>query len=102
MPDRSEFLAAHLAAVEPFFGERNRDFVDGLDVSGRDHGLLVHVAEERDLALDVRVEQPIGAAEQDVRLDANRPQVPHAVLRRLGLELAGRADEGHERQVNVQ
>ena len=41
-----------------------------------------------------RVEEPVGAAEQDVGLDADRPQVADAVLRRLGLQLAGRADDG--------
>ena len=35
--------------------------------------------------------EPIGAAEEDVGLDADRAQVADAVLRRLGLELAGRA-----------
>ena len=49
-----------------------------------------------------RVEEAVGAAEQDVGLDADRPQVADAVLRRLGLQLAGRADERHERQVNVE
>ena len=49
-----------------------------------------------------RIEEPIGAAEQDVGLDADRPQVADAVLRRLGLQLAGRADERHQRQVDVE
>ena len=31
-----------------------------------------------------------------------RPQVADAVLRRLGLQLAGGADERHERQVDVE
>src|SRR5207245_4334687 len=55
-----------------------------------------------DLAFDIRIEEAVGATEQDVRLDADRSQVAHAVLRRLGLELAGRADERHQRQVNVE
>jgi type II secretory pathway component PulM len=67
-----------------------------------DHGLLVHVAEQGDLALDLLVEEAVGAAEQDVGLDADRAQVAHAVLRRLGLQLAGRADERHQRQVDVE
>ncbi len=46
--------------------------------------------------------EPIGPAEQDVRLNADRSEVADAVLRGLGLELAGRADERHERQVDVQ
>ena len=71
------------------------------DVLGRDDRFFVDVAEERDLPLDVGVEEAIGAAEQDVGLNADRPQIAHAVLRRLGLQLARGADEGHERQVDV-
>ena len=89
-------------AVEPFGGEHERHFVDRRHVLRGDDRFLVDVAEERDLALDVRVEEAIGAAEQDVGLNADRPQVADAVLRRLGLELAGGADERHERQVDVE
>ena len=67
-----------------------------------DDRLLVDVAEERDLPLDVLVEVAVGPAEQDVGLDADRAQVADAVLRRLGLQLAGGADERHERQVDVE
>ena len=89
-------------AVEPFGGEHQRHFVDAGDVLRGDHRFFVDVAEERDLALDVLVEEAIGPAEQDVGLNADRAQVAHAVLRRLGLQLAGRADERHEREVDVE
>ena len=82
--------------------QHERHLVDRRDVLGRDHGFLGHVAEERDLALDVGVEEPVGAAQQDVGLDADGPQVAHAVLRGLGLQLAGGADVGHQRQVDVE
>ena len=49
-----------------------------------------------------RGEGPVRAAEQDVGLDADRSQVADAVLRRLGLQLAGRADERHQREVDVE
>ena len=89
-------------AIEPFGGEHERDFVDARHVLGRDDRFFVDVAEERDLLLDVLIEEPIGAAEEDVGLDADRAQVADAVLRRLGLQLAGRADERHQRQVDVE
>ena len=54
------------------------------------------------LSLELDVEEAIGAAEQDVGLDADGAQVADAVLGRLGLQLAGRADERHQRQVNVE
>ena len=82
--------------------QHERHFVDRRDVLGRDDRFFVDVAEERDLPLDVGVEEAIGAAEQDVGLDADRAQVAHAVLRRLGLQLAGGADVRHQRQVDVE
>ena len=89
-------------AIEPFGGEHQRHFVNRRDVLGGDHRFLVDVAEERDLVLDVGIEEPIRPAEQDVRLNPDRPQIADAVLRRLGLELAGGADERHEREMDVE
>ncbi len=87
--------------VETFGGQDQRHFVDRRDVLGGDDGFLGDVAEQRDLPLDVGVEEPIGAAQEDVGLDADRPQVADAVLGRLGFQLAGGADERHQRQVDV-
>src|SRR6266545_2888542 len=87
--------------VESFLGENGRHLVDARDILGRDHRFFVDVAEERDLAFDVGVEMPIGPAEQDVRLDADGAQVADAVLRGLRFQLAGRADEWHQREMNV-
>ena len=44
----------------------------------------------------------LGAADQDVGLDADLPQDPDRVLRRLGLELAGGFQVRDQRQVNIQ
>ena len=70
-------------------------------VEGRDHGLLAHAALERDLAPGVGRDRPVGAAEQDVGLDADRAQLAHRVLGRLGLQLAGRGDVRHQRDVDI-
>ena len=86
----------------PSSAERDRHLVDARHVLRGDHRFLVDVAEQRDLPLDVRRQQAVGAAEQEVGLDADRAQVADAVLRRLGLELAGGADERHQRQVDVE
>ena len=86
----------------PSAAEHERHLVDARHVLGGDDRFLVDVAEERDLPLDVLVEEPIGAAEQDVGLNADRAQVADAVLRRLRLQLAGGADERHQRQVDVE
>ena len=82
--------------------QHERHLVDASHVARGDDRLLVDVAEQGDLLLEVAVERALGAAEQHVGLDADRAQVADAVLRRLGLELAGRADVGHQRQVDVE
>ena len=56
----------------------------------------------RDLRLDLALEIAVGAAEQDVGLDAEPGELLDAVLRRLGLHLAGGADERHQREVDVE
>ena len=62
---------------------------------------LVHVAEVRDLALEVVRDRRLAAAHDDVGLDAAAAQLGDRVLGRLGLLLARRADERHERDVDV-
>jgi hypothetical protein len=47
-------------------------------------------------------DRPVGAAQQDVGLDAQAQQLLHRVLRRLGLELAGRRDVRHQREMHEQ
>ena len=51
--------------------ELEGDLVDGVHVHGREDRVGVHVAKERDLALDVAVQLLLGAAEDDVGLDAD-------------------------------
>ncbi len=87
--------------VESLFTERQRHLVNRRHIPGGDHGLFGHVAEQADLLLQVAGERAVGAAEQHVRLDADRAQVAHAVLRGLGLQLARGADIGHQREVHV-
>ena len=48
-----------------------------------------------------RRQEAVRPAEDDVRLDADRPQLLHRVLGRLGLELARGLDERHQREVDV-
>src|SRR5262249_46972303 len=89
-------------AIEAFGGKNERDLVNRRDILGGDDGFLVHVAEERDLPLQIGVEETIGPAHEDVRLNTDRSQVAHAVLRRLRFQLAGSTDERHEGEVNIE
>ena len=91
-----EQALVHALVVQP-----ERDGVDGVGVRRGDHVLDVHVAEARDLALDAVVDVAVGAADQDVRLDADRAQLAHRVLGRLRLELTRGGDPRHERDVDV-
>ena len=47
-----------------------------------------------------RVIGPVRPAHDHVGLDTDRPKLPHGVLGRLGLQLAGRADERHQGDVD--
>ena len=49
----------------------------------------------------LRRQRLFGAADQNVRLDADRTQLFHRVLRRLGLDLRRGRDIRHQRQVHV-
>ena len=95
-----ESLADH--AVESLIPESDRDFVDRRHVGALDDALEIDVAEAGDLALDLGTDRLFAAADQDVGLDSDLHQVPHRVLGRLGLELAGRRDVGHQGQMDEQ
>src|SRR4030095_11464421 len=88
--------------VETFRLEDERHFIDRVDILGRDNGVFGHITEQRDLALDVGVQEAIRATEQDVRLNTNRPEVPDAMLGRFRLQFPGGADVRHECQVDVE
>src|SRR5262249_14915679 len=62
----------------------------------------VDVGEERDLLADVTGEGLVRAADDDVGMDTDPPQLVDRVLRRLRLQLAGRLDERDERAVEVE
>ena len=89
-------------AIEALARQIERHLIDAADVAGRDDRLLVHIAEEGDLGLQVLVERPVRAAEQDIGRDADRPEVAHAVLRRFRFQFAARGDEGDEREVDIE
>ena len=81
--------------------EDQRQLVDVAGIGSVDDRLGVDVAEVGDLHLEV-VGQRLGAAAHDqVGLDAAAAQLGDGVLRRLRLLLARRADERHERDVDV-
>ena len=85
---------------KPCSWKRERNLVDRADVGALDDGAEFHVAEQRDLALDVVGDRTLGAHDENVRLDTDLHQLAHRVLRRLGLELARRRDVRQQREVD--
>ena len=71
-----------------------RHGVDVVDVARLDHGAFAHVAEQAELAPLFLRDLAVGAAQQDVRLDADRTQFLHRMLGRLCLQFAGARNEG--------
>src|SRR5262249_1275064 len=76
--------------------------VDIVDVPGLDQRAFGDIAKQRQLAPFAFRDRAIGAAEQNIRLDADRSQFLDRVLRRLGLELTCARNERHQGQMDVQ
>ena len=87
--------------IQPFLMEKQRDLVDGFHVFGGDDRVLLHVAEKGDLGFDLRGEKLFRAADQDVGLDADLPQLHDAVLGGFGLQLFGGFDKRNQGHVDV-
>ena len=78
-----------------------RHVVDRAGVARLDHRALAHVAEQAELAPLLARNLAVRAAEQDVRLDADRAQLLDRMLGRLGLQFARGRNVGQQRQVDV-
>src|SRR3984957_20408030 len=78
-----------------------RHGVDVVDVARLDYGAFAHIAEQAELASLFLRNRPVGAAQEDIRLDANRAQLLDRMLGRFGLEFAGARNERQQRQMNV-
>ncbi len=85
-----EFLVAHL----------ERHVVDARHIAVLDDAVAINVAEEADFVLDAAGEGLLGATDDDVGLHTLLLQGLHAVLRRLGLQLAGSGDVGNISQMD--
>ena len=92
----------HDPLVEPLAVILHRHLVDVAHVDGIDDRVLLHVAEQGDLLLQLAGKPLFGPAQQDVRLDADLAELLHGVLGGLGLELARGGDVGHQGEVDVQ
>ena len=91
---------AHDLGVEPPLVVADRDFVDAVHVDRRDHAVLAHVAEARDLPALGGRNRAVRPAQEEVRRDADAAQLLHRMLRGLGLQLAGGRDVGDEGEMD--
>ena len=77
-----------------------RHIIDAARIKRGDNGLLRDIAEQGDFCpLAVR-QRLLAAAHQHIGLHAKRGQLAHAVLGRLGFQLAGGRNEGNKRYVD--
>ncbi|OPZ03600.1 MAG: hypothetical protein BWZ09_02352 [Alphaproteobacteria bacterium ADurb.BinA305] len=86
--------------VEHLVMQLTGDLVDRVGVQALDDRLGHDVAEQRDLAALVFRHRTVGAAQQDVGLDADLAQLLHRVLGRLGLQFTGGRNVGQQREVD--
>ena len=86
--------------IHPLLVEDEGNLVDARHILGGEDRLHLHIAEERDLRLDVVGQEVLGPAQEDVGLDADLPEGLDAVLGRFRLHLPRRLDEGDPGQVD--
>ena len=87
--------------VDHLLVQHGRDLVDGIGVEALDDGFRHHIAEKRDLAPLFNRDRTVGAAQQDVRLDADFAQFLDRMLGRLGLQFTGRRNVRQQCQMHV-
>ena len=78
-----------------------RHGIDAVGIQGGNHGAGGHPAEAADFPLEIVADVAITAANEHIRLDADRTQFLDRVLCGLGFEFAGGADEGQQGDVDV-
>ena len=86
--------------IQSLLEEPHRDLVDRLHVRTLDDAAEIHVAEQGDLALDLRRQRLLAPADQDVGLNSDLHQIAHGMLGRLGLELARGGDVRHQGEMD--
>ena len=78
-----------------------RHGIDAVGIQRGNHGAGGHPAEAADFPLEIVADVAITAADEHIRLDADRTQFLDRVLCGLGFEFAGGADEGQQGDVDV-
>jgi hypothetical protein len=97
---RSRPSLSRTFSSKPWLGEVLRHLVDGGAVGVLEHAVGVDVAEHGYLGPNRLLDLVVGAADDEVGLDAHRAQLLDGVLGGLGLDLVGGRDVGHQAAVD--
>ena len=87
--------------VQHLLVQHHRDLVDRIGIPDRNDRFALHVGKERYFFALFIGQGAIGTAQQHVGLDADFAKFLDRVLGGLGLDLAGRLDERHQREMHV-
>ncbi len=87
--------------VEALVVQHERNLVEARRVGGIGDTGDRYVAEVGDLAAEIRADRLFRSTHDRIGLNAPAAQFGDGVLRRLGLHLTGRADERHQRDMDV-
>ena len=88
--------------VKAFLVELEGHFINIVHIHRREHGVLIHIAEQGDLAAQFFRNALLAAAQNNIGLNADGEQFLDAVLGGLGFVLARSAQVGNQRKVNVE
>ncbi len=88
--------------VQTLLMQQQRNPVNGVGIHRSDDGLFADIGKQGNLATFGFRNHPVRAADQNIRLDADGAQFLDGMLGRLGLEFTGRADVGHQREMDEQ
>src|SRR5690606_1992988 len=86
-------------AIDALLVQHARNLVDAGGIPDRDHRVELHIREQRDLRTLVVGKPAICPAHQHVWRNADLAQLLYGMLGGLGLELARRRNERHEREM---
>ena len=93
---RDDLEMVRQKSIQSLLVQHEGDLVDGWSVGSTDHAADGHVAEQRDLLLQVPTDRTVRAAHDGIGLQTQGTKFLHGVLRRLRLQFARRPDVRHQ------
>ena len=88
--------------VQALAVQHERDLIEAAGVEVLEYAVYRQVAEHGDLGAHIVGQLMVGAAHQNIRRNADGAELAHAVLRRLGFQLACRVEVWHQRHMKIE